>query len=211
MAMDALGRKTKTNKAASVTRRAVASAKQQKTVAAVASLSSLSSLSCDSEPNLWIATWNTDGISADTAIDRAHEICSILIEALPGSVACVVCLQEVTPLTAPVFVERLKSSGLSTFPYFEEQEFQGVPYFTLMFMRMNADMNLKRSSRISFENSKMGRDVCEVRCVWNDLNLMFLTSHFESLAQGADERVRQFREVLESMHAFDGLAVFGMI
>jgi endonuclease/exonuclease/phosphatase family metal-dependent hydrolase len=162
------------------------------------------------DANLWVATWNTDGLSADTAVARADEICAILMESVPRDVASVVCLQEVTPVTAPVFINRLRAGGYMLLPDQGEDDLvlRSSVYFTLLFMRMDSGMNLKRSSRISFDNSIMGRDLVEIRCSWKGINLMFMHSHLESLAQGSEARVQQFREVLEKMHAFDGIAFY---
>jgi hypothetical protein len=161
--------------------------------------------------SLWIVTWNTDGLEPYRAIERAEEICSIVLEGRGEgdelNVPHVVFLQEVTPQTCAVFIERFCNQGFMLAP---DELPQGAPYFTLVFLRVLPNLKLRWTSRIAFEKSTMGRDLVEVRCSYGDnIEVSFLTAHFESLAQFKDERVSQFRQTLEKMKKFDGISIFG--
>eukprot|EP00667_Euglena_gracilis_P016852 EG_transcript_17670 len=143
---------------------------------------------------LRVASWNTDGLDETLLLERAGEVCSILLEAQPGW--DVVMLQEVVPRTASVFRGRFRAAG-----YKEVRPPPPDQYFTLMFVREAGApaVRLTDGKRVPFVGSEMGRDLLTATVQCGGVTVRCMTSHFESLASGAAERQKQLHTVVQQL------------
>jgi hypothetical protein len=149
-----------------------------------------------------VVSWNAGGIDKENTVERAKEICSLLLENDPD----VVLLQEVVADTFHIFRETLGAAGYQMAPEITET---ATYYFTLAFMKKGSFTNIE-GARIPWASSGMGRDLLLITAFTqeNKRRVMFLTSQFESLDTFAAERALQFALTLQLMAGFDGFACF---
>ena len=168
---------------------------------------------------LRVCSYNVDGLDDATLLNRASEVCSILLEQEPGGfLPDVILLQEMVPANVPVFLSRLVSAGYVVAP-------SSIPendgYFTLAFFN-GARIQITSSTRTPFPGSQMGRDLIKVQgrlalgaagkppssTASSSYEFLFMTSHLESLGPSSAERSRQLKQVLDTLIAFPGPALF---
>jgi len=168
---------------------------------------------------LRVCSYNVDGLDDATLLDRAGEVCSILLQQEPGGfLADVILLQEMVPANVPIFVSRLCSAGYVLAP---SSVLEDDGYFTLAFFN-GARIQITSSTRTPFPGSQMGRDLIKVQgrlalgatgkppfsTAASSYEFLFMTSHLESLGPSSAERCRQLKQILDTLLAFPGPALF---
>jgi endonuclease/exonuclease/phosphatase family metal-dependent hydrolase len=135
------------------------------------------------------------------AVLRAKCAVSELVQLNPRADA--IFLQEVTPETLPVFIQRLKAFNYLLVPDQEEEELD-QPYFSVCFLNALTCLP-QRATRCQFPcSSHMGRDVIHVKAMFNYLEdpiqVDLFGSHLESLASGSTKRIEQVQEIAKLLN-----------
>lgn len=183
---------------------------------------------------LHVCSYNVDGLDSNLLLQRAGEVCSILLEETPDRpLPDVILLQEVVEANLPVFVSRLTAAGYEVAPPPSESL---PPYFTLAFFK-TCRIHITSAVRMPFPGSRMGRDLIKVQGRLNEpgagthapsaaslnppsdsgppalpatVDLLFMTAHLESLGDplSSEQRSHQLGHVLETLIAFPGPGLF---
>mgnify|MGYP000008484159 CR=1 FL=1 len=152
--------------------------------------------------SLDIVTYNLLGLD-DTRLDeRTEAICrSLLLENPPD----IVLMQEVVARTLHAHVlPHFAAAGFTVAP---RQPVSDSHYFCVVAVR--GGWKPLGAWRRPFPGSSMGRALLCLDVDWDGVPLRVCTAHLESLAEGAPERRRQVRAVVEALGEHDGPAVFG--
>eukprot|EP00898_Chlorokybus_atmophyticus_P005097 jgi/Chlat1/5589/Chrsp369S00856 len=150
---------------------------------------------------LRVASWNVDGLDEewDTLV-RAQAAADELLAETPD----VICLQELTDVNAPVFVNKLRTNGYTTYL---QEPLSG--YYTAISIRTCDALRHVSHKTIKFPATRMGRALQKVTVTTpGGGSVLICTSHFESLAPSKSLRLQQLQFVLQEMTSAGMPAIF---
>jgi endonuclease/exonuclease/phosphatase family metal-dependent hydrolase len=150
----------------------------------------------EKEEEMVVISWNTGGTDEPAPLARAEAIASILLQRKPH----VVCLQEVTQESGPIFVRRLGGiGGYAVSPAdvaCRSSPFPDASYFTMTFSRKDVCTALV-ARRVPFPSSCMGRDVLVSGMRFAAKDVRVLNTHLESGAASSAVRCSQLSTFLD--------------
>lgn len=160
----------------------------------------------DKEPDrIRILSWNIDGLDQNNVITRTKGVCKTILAENPD----VVFLQEVISKSLDVLSEKCDRYEIIV------GNTRGKPrdvgdYFTAMMLRRDTT-SLERSDVQPFTSSVMMRTLLTVEAKVKGIDCLLMTSHLESTASHAEERVRQLKIALKQLKAAakEKTAIFG--
>lgn len=143
-------------------------------------------LSEEDDKKLSLISWNVDGLDTDNLAERARGLCSYLVLYSPD----VVFLQELIP----PYVQYLKKRAVS-YMIIEGGE---DGYFTGMMLKKSR-VKLIESNIVTYPTTQMMRNLLIAQVTFRGQKLCLMTSHLESCKGHAEERMKQFRVVMQWM------------
>jgi tyrosyl-DNA phosphodiesterase 2 len=145
-----------------------------------------------------ILSWNIDGLDENCLQARCLAVCNKIKEEKPD----VVLLQEVTEMTQLILLSCLDSF------YEFSTGYHGSEYF-VMILNLKATITKINEKLVRFHSSLMGRCCLQVKLRYkNKLDFYAMTTHLESTADFASERMKQLKQCFEEMKSKKNELVF---
>ncbi|TPP66680.1 Traf and tnf receptor associated protein [Fasciola gigantica] len=158
-----------------------------------------------------VLSWNVDGLDTSNLVQRTDEI----VSRLKSEPFHVVCFQEVTMVTLPMFRTKLEKDYLIFSP--TDLPFSDcVHYFVTIMIRRHPAIEVDRNSFLvhSFPNSVMGRHLVSIKLNINSakltdqptpsttISVRIFTAHLESCRESSAERKNQLAYAWTRMKHF---------
>uniref|UniRef100_UPI0037E97A7F tyrosyl-DNA phosphodiesterase 2-like n=1 Tax=Semicossyphus pulcher TaxID=241346 RepID=UPI0037E97A7F len=136
---------------------------------------------------LSLISWNVDGLDGEKQPQRARGLCSYIMSHSPD----VVLLQE---LIQP-YIRFMKTRLEVNYAFIEGGK---EDYFTGMMLKKSR-ITLLDSEIVSYQTTRMMRNLLVAQVLFKGQKLCLMTSHFESCKANAGERMRQLQLVMKRM------------
>lgn len=144
----------------------------------------------DTSSSLRLLSWNIDGLDERDLEERTTAVCQTILLKQPDFVF----LQEVVKPSLAILQLKMKSK----YYYFVPTHPPGH-YFVVILVKQDPRLVPGSLSSETFPGTRMGRQLVQLPISFQDVEILLLTSHLESMKDSSRERKLQLRTAFDVM------------